>query len=247
MARFTGKTILITGGTSGIGLATAMRLTEEGGRLLITGHSPKHIEATKIALPDAIVIANDAADPAGASELAAAVKEHFGSLDIAFLNAGYGSFSKLDGIDAAGFDKHYDLNVRGPILQAKALDGLMKDGGSIVLVGSGTSASPREDVLVYGSSKAAIRQVARSLASHFAPRKIRVNVVTPGLTETNFHDRGGMEAEAQKTYKENVTKAVPLGRLGRPEDVAAIACFLMSDECAYVTGAEFKVDGGLTM
>ncbi|TFF19788.1 SDR family oxidoreductase [Jiella endophytica] len=247
MKRFAGKRILITGGTSGIGLATARRIAEEGGQLLLAGHSAEHIAETEKALPQARVIANDAADPEAAAALAEAVKAHFGTIHAAFLNAGYGSFAKLDGVDAADFDRHYQLNVRGPILQAQALDPVIEAGGAIVLTGSGTAASPREDVLVYGSSKAAVRQIARSLASRFAPRGIRVNVVTPGLTETNFHDRGGMEAEAQKTYKANVEKAVPLRRLGRPEDVAAIACFLMSDDTAYVTGAEYKVDGGLTM
>ena len=247
MQRFENKRVLITGGTSGIGLATAKRIAAEGGRLLLTGHSPEHIEATQKALPDARIVENDATDPAAAPELARIAKEHFGGLDVAFLNAGYGSFGKLDDIDAEDFDRHYDLNVRGPILQARHLGPLVADGGAILLVGSGTAASPREDVLVYGSSKAALRQVARSLATHFAPRGIRVNVVTPGVTETSFHDRGGMEAEAQKTYKANIAKAVPLQRLGQPEDVAAVACFLLSDECGYVTGAEYKVNGGLSM
>ncbi|MBO0661535.1 SDR family oxidoreductase [Jiella sp. MQZ9-1] len=247
MKRFENKRVVITGGTSGIGLATAKRIAEEGGALLLTGNSPEHIEATRRALPEAKVIANDAADPMGAPALAEAVKAHFGTIHAAFLNAGFGSFATLDDVDAEDFDRHYDLNVRGPILQTKHLDPLIEADGAIVLTGSGTAASPREDVLVYGSTKAAVRQIARSLATRFAPRKIRVNVVTPGLTETHFHDRGGMEAAAQKTYKANVAKAVPLGRLGQPEDVAAVACFLLSADAAYVTGAEYKVDGGLTM
>lgn len=246
--RFTGQHILVTGGTSGIGLATATRLAEEGARLLLTGHSDDHIAEARALLPTATIIANDAADPDAATALAAAVRAFApGGLDGAFLNAGYGSFAPLSEIDAAIIDDHFALNVRGPLLQAKALDPCMKDGGALLLIGSGLVGSPRADALVYAATKAAIRQAARSLATTFAPRRIRVNVVTPGATESRFHERGGMAADAVAAYREKVATMVPLGRIGRPDDVAAVACFLLSSDAAYVTGAEYRVDGGMTM
>lgn len=246
--RFSDRSFLVTGATSGIGLATARRLIAEGGRVLATGRSPDHIAEAEAALPGATILAHDAADPGAIATLVDAVRDFAADgLDGAFLNAGIGRFKTLDAIDADEFDQHFDLNVRAPMLQAQALAPRMKDGGAILLIGSGTVGGGRADTLVYAASKSAIRQAARSLATQFAPRGIRVNVVAPGATETRFHTRGGMSDTDLADYKAKVSKAVPLGRLGRPEDVAAVACFLLSDDAAYVTGSEYRVDGGLTM
>lgn len=246
--RFSDRAFLVTGGTSGIGLATARRLIAEGGRVLATGRSPEHIEEAKAALPDAAIIAHDAADAAATEALVQAVRAFAPEgLDGAFLNAGIGRFKTLDAVDAEEFDEHFDLNVRAPMLQAQALAPLMKDGGALLLIGSGTVGGGRADTLVYAASKSAIRQAARSLASQFAPRGIRVNVVAPGATETRFHTRGGMSDAALAEYKARLSKTIPLGRVGQPEDVASVACFLLSDDAAYVTGSEYRVDGGLTM
>lgn len=247
MHRFAGKSALVTGGTSGIGLATAVRLHAEGAKLWITGRSGKHIDEAKAVLEDAVIIANDGADPASAQDLAALVREGPGGIDLVFLNAGLGEFAPLDAIDADAIDKHVAINLRAPLLQAQALAPLIREGGAILLVSSATVGSPRADTLVYSATKAAIRQAARSLATQFAPRNIRVNVVTPGLTNTNFHASGGMSDDEEKDYKKKVEASIPLGRLGEPEDVAAVACFLLSDDARYVTGIEVRVDGGLTM
>ncbi len=245
--RFANKSVLVTGGTSGIGLATAKRLTAEGARVAVTGLNQEHLKATQAALPDAIVIENDATDPAAAAALAKRVKEAFGQLDGAFLNAGFGEFATLAKISADVFDRHAALNLRAPMLQAQALAPVLRDGGALLLIGSATVGGTRADALVYASMKAGVRQAGRALASEFAPRGIRVNLVTPGATETNFHTRGGMSEADLQAYKERVSKLVPLGRLGQPEDVAAAACFLLSDEARYITGTELRVDGGLTM
>ena len=246
--RFKDRRILITGGTSGIGLATARRLSDEGALLLLTGHSPAHIDETRQALPGARVIANDASEPAAVAALTDAARDFApDGLDGTFLNAGYGSFDTLAAIDESIIDRHLDLNLKGPLLQAKALAACIKDGGALLLISSGTVGGGRADTLVYSAAKAGIRQAGRSLATEFAPRGIRVNVVTPGATDSRFHERGGMSDDEIAEYKTKVAQAVPLGRLGKPEDVAAVACFLLSDDAAYVTGSEYRVDGGLTM
>jgi len=247
LMRFKDKVILVTGGTSGIGLATAKRLTEEGAKLAITGRNPAHLKDTQASLPDALVIENDAADPAAATALAARLTQEFGHIDGAFLNAGFGEFATLPNITAEMFDRHVAVNLRAPLLQAQALSPLLRDGGALLLIGSATAGGTRADALIYAATKAGLRQAGRALATEFAPRRIRVNLVTPGATETNFHSAGGMGPDALKAYKERVSKMVPLSRLGQPEDVAAAACFLLSDDAGYITGGELRVDGGLTM
>jgi NAD(P)-dependent dehydrogenase (short-subunit alcohol dehydrogenase family) len=247
LRRFAHKTFLVTGGTSGIGLATARRLHEEGANIVITGHDAAHLAAARESLPGALAIENDAAKPDSASALAKTITAQAGPLDGAFLNAGFGEFAALDEIDAETIDRHVALNFRGPLLQAKALAPLLKDGAALLLISSATVGSPRADALVYSAVKAAVRQAARSLASQLAPRGIRVNVITPGATETNFHTAGGMSEDAQAEYKKKTASVVPLKRLGRAEDVAAAACFLLSADAAYITGTELRVDGGLSM
>ncbi|MGN6375935.1 MAG: SDR family oxidoreductase [Sphingomonas sp.] len=248
MPRFADRSFLVTGGTSGIGQATARRLIAEGARVLVTGHSEAHIVATREALPGAEVIKNDASDANAVGALAEAVRGFSpDGLDGAFLNAGFGAFAKLGEIDAQEVDRHINLNLRGPLLQSQALAPLIKDGGALLLIGSATVGGGRADALVYSASKAAVRQAARSLATELAPRRIRVNVIAPGATETEFHARGGMSEEEIAEYRKKVAGMVPLGRLGKPEDAAAVACFLLSDDAAYVTGSEYRVDGGLSM
>lgn len=247
MKRFDGKTVLVTGCTSGIGLATARLLAAGGARLVLTGRGEAHLEEARAALPQAEMFINDAAEPAAATALAREISARVGRIDGAFLNAGLGVFAPLDRIGAEDIDRHVAINLRAPLLQAQALDELVTDGGAFLLVSSATVGVTRADTLVYSATKAAVRQAARSLATQFAPRGIRVNVITPGLTNTNFHVSGGIGVEAQAAYKDKVCQIVPLGRLGEPDDVAKAACFLLSNDASYITGAELRVDGGLTM
>lgn len=247
MARFDGKTILVTGGTSGIGRAAAKRLVEEGARVLVTGVNPERIASTQAELgANAIVIANDAGDPAAATALADAIKTRFGRLDGAFFNAGFGRFMPLAGSTPEEFDAHFAVNVRGPLLQARALAEILNDGAGIVLNTSVAQTMGLQDAAIYSATKGAVRTLTRALARDWSPRGIRVNAVSPGPIQTRFFDRTGLPQEAIEGFADVIVNQVPLGRFGSPEEVAAVALFLLSDDASYVTGSEYVVDGGMT-
>lgn len=243
MARFTDKTFVVTGGSSGIGKATALRLAEEGGRVIITGTTQAKLDA--VANGSTIIgLQNDAGVSADAEALAAAVTEHFGRLDAVFFNAGYVVMTGHHEATAEQFDQQYAVNVRGPILQAKWLSPIMKDGGNMLFNTSEGKDLGMEGMVLYGSTKGALRSVVRVLCKELAPRNIRVNAVSPGPIQTDFLGRAGVPAEHANAMMEGVRSMVPLQRIGTSEELAAVAVFLMSEEASYVTGAELSVDGG---
>ncbi len=247
MARFDGKRILITGGTSGIGLATAKRIAEEGGTVAVTGTSEAHLEEARKALPEGtLVIKNDASDPEAAKALARQVKDEMGNLDGLYLNAGYGTFWDTEDIDADGFDHIMNVNVRGPVLQMAELKPMLNDDGAVLLTSSVAGYLGQAEGAVYGATKIACYALARSWASDLAGRGIRVNSVAPGPIDTRFFAGTGMDEDQQKDFVEQVKQAVPLGRVGTAEEVAGVTTFLLSDDSSYVTGSEYFVDGGMT-
>ena len=244
MNRFTNKKYLVTGGSSGIGLATARRIADEGGRVLVTGTNPERLKAAES--ENIVTFANDAAEAGSENALAETVSQQLGTIDGAFLNAGFGRFHPIDQLTSDEFDVHFAVNVRAPMLQTKALASLMQDGGSVVLNTSVANVIGMPGGSIYGSTKGALRTLTRVLAAELAPRKIRVNAVSPGPIDTNFFSRTGLPEEEIQGFAEQILSRVPLGRFGTSEEVASVAAFLMSEDASYVTGTEYVVDGGMT-
>lgn len=247
MARFEGKKVLITGGTSGMGLEGAKIIVSEGGEVGVTGTSQNHLDEAGAALPpESLVLRNDASDPAAADELADRV-EAMGGLDGLWLNAGFGKFGANTDMDADTFDAMNNVNVRGPVLQMAKLIPHLNDGASVVITASVAPYLGQAQGAVYAATKGAVTALTRSWAMDLAERNIRVNSVAPGPIETNFFEGMGLSDEQVEKFTKNISDQVPLGRFGTSEEAAQVALFLLSDQASYVTGSQFMVDGGMTM
>jgi NAD(P)-dependent dehydrogenase (short-subunit alcohol dehydrogenase family) len=245
VGRFTGKRILITGGTSGMGLAGAKRIVAEGGEVGITGLNEARLEAARRDLPTgSLILRNDTTDPAAAAALAEEV-EALGRLDGLWLNAGYAAIGPLEEVDAQSFDRMMAANVRGPMLQLAKLSGLLNPGASVVITASSSVYEGAAMTSLYAATKGAIVAMTRSWATALAERGIRVNTLVPGPIETNF--RHFLPDEARHQFEEFVIGQVPLRRAGSADEAAAVALFLLSQDSSYVTGSQYAVDGGLVM
>lgn len=242
--RFTGRHVFIFGGNSGIGLAAAEGFAAEGAKLSITGRSRKTLDdaANKTG---ALALQSDMADAAASAEaIKAAVAEH-GEIDVLFVNAGVGGFSPVPDVTEAFWDEVHDVNLRGAFFAAQAALPHMRDGGAIIFTGSIGSALGLAGNAVYAAAKAGLRAMARIFAIELAPRNIRVNVVSPGPTETPlFHRNPGMTEADVEAMRGQMRASVPLNRIGEPREVARAVLFLASDEASFITAVDLPVDGG---
>jgi NAD(P)-dependent dehydrogenase (short-subunit alcohol dehydrogenase family) len=239
--KLSNKIALITGGTSGIGAATAMRFQSEGATVIATGSDPATLQLAQEKMPEIEVIASDAGDVAATKRLVETVKATHGRIDVLFVNAGISRFQPISMVDEAFFDTLFAINVRGAYFLMKHTIEIMPDGGSIILTASLSGARGVAGQTVYGATKAAVRSFGRSFARELAPRRIRVNTIIPGAIETPFHVKSGMQPGEMASIAQ---QRVPLARIGRAEEVASAALFLASEDASYITGGEIFVDGG---
>ncbi|MGB3711898.1 MAG: SDR family oxidoreductase [Erythrobacter sp.] len=248
MNRFEGKRILITGGTSGMGLSAAKKIVAEGGEVAVTGQSQDHLDEAGRTLPSgSLVLRNDASDPEAAKELGEKVRDQMGTIDGLWLNAGYGKFRPNAENDAKFFDQMHNTNVRGPVLQMTQLMDSIADKGSVVVTSSVAAYLGQANATVYAGTKGALIAMTRSWAAALAGRGVRVNSIAPGPIDTNFMEGMGLDEDDKQEFLDQVKSQVPLGRLGEADEVAEVALFLLSDAASYVTGSQYMVDGGITM
>jgi NAD(P)-dependent dehydrogenase (short-subunit alcohol dehydrogenase family) len=245
MKRFEGKTVVVTGGNSGIGLATARLFHEQGAKVAISGRDQKTLdEAVKIIGADTLAVKADVSKLADIDKLFSQVAAKFGKIDALFANAGIAKFAPVDASSEQLFDETFDINVKGLFFTLQKALPHLNDNAGIVLNSSVVNVKGNPATSVYSASKAAVRSLARTFAAELVGRGIRVNVVSPGPIETPILEKGGMPKAAQEQFAENIKERVPMKRFGTPEEIGHAVLFLASSEASYITGVDLKVDGG---
>jgi NAD(P)-dependent dehydrogenase (short-subunit alcohol dehydrogenase family) len=242
------KTILITGGTTGIGLATAQLLQAEGARVIVTGRNPETLAAARATLgPSAIVIASDSGSVAAAQALGAEIKKHTPTLDAVFLNAGIGQFGPIEAMTPKHFDDMFGVNVRGLYFQLQSLLPLLANPSAVLLNASVVAELSLPATSIYSATKAAVVSLGKTLAVELAPRGIRINTLSPGPIKTPIYGKLGFPAEAQKGFEDNMAAQSLFKRFGTADEVAKLARFLLSDDSSYIIGENIAVDGGVRL
>jgi len=246
MKRLEGKVAVVTGGNSGIGLATAKRLQEEGARVAISGRSKKTLdEAVKAIGNGAVAIQADVAKLGDVDKLYSEVSQKLGKIDVLFVNAGVAKFAPIADTPESVYDEQFNINIKGAYFTIQKALPLLNDGASIILNTSVVDSKGNPGTSAYSATKAALRSLARTAAAELVERGIRVNAVAPGPIVTPILEKNGTPKEAIDEFATRVVERVPMKRFGQPEEVASTVAFLASQDASYITGVEINVDGGL--
>ena len=245
MKRFEGKVAVVTGGNSGIGLATAKRFQEEGAKVAISGRSKKTLdEAVKTIGNGVLAVQSDVANLTDIDKLFAEVSRKLGKIDVLFVNAGVAKFAPLAETSERLYDEQFDINIKGAYFTIQKALPFLNDGASIILNTSVADSTGTVGASAYSGTKAALRSLARTAAAELVARGIRVNTVAPGPIVTPIFERTGLSKEAMDDFAKGVVERVPMKRFGQPEEVAGAVAFLASQDASYITGVEINVDGG---
>jgi len=247
MKRYANKTVLVTGGNSGIGLATAIQFADEGARVIITGRDQAALELAKDQIgPGTIALTSDQGDIKAAALLADTLQEQSLRLDAVFINAGVAKFSQFEEVGEALWDQTFDINVKGAYFTIQALTPLLNQGAAVILNGSINAHIGMPASSVYAASKAALISLAKTLSAELIARGVRVNVVSPGPVTTPLYGKLGMAPEQLSEVAAGIEQQIPLKRFGTPEEVAAAVLFMASPQAAFIVGTELIVDGGMS-
>ena len=238
-----GKKAVITGGNSGIGFATAKKFSELGAQVMITGRSADKVSSAAESLSVIGAVA-DVQDLSQIDNLVDQVKREFGTIDILFVNAGIFAPAPIGQISEEMFDQQMGINFKGAIFTIEKLLPVLNEGASIINLSSSNAYTGMPMTAVYAASKAALNAYTRTAATELAPRKIRVNAVNPGPTETPIFGKTGMSQEELGGFAQALQANIPLKRFAQPDEIASLVSYLASDDAAFVTGAEFNIDGG---
>lgn len=241
-----GKVAIVTGGNSGIGRATAARFVAEGATVIITGRNADRVGAAAQELGAEGIVA-DQAQLSDTDALVQAVKRNHGRVDVLFINAGVFFPTPMGAFDEAMFDSMMDINFKGAVFTLEKFLPLLSEGASVINLSSINAYTGMANTAVYAASKAALNSYTRTAATELAPRKVRVNAVNPGPTETAIFSKTGMSLEAIQGFASAMQARIPLKKFGSPETVASLVTYLASDEAWFITGAEYNIDGGMSV